>query len=122
MRSYTGLYNRSEQKPLTLPRGYGDLGPYGLFNPVAFPKGYDYTFVLDVGYKAVPPDVEIAATMLIEDLKCNRNEYYQRFITQYSTDQFNIKFAPEFLKGTGNLIVDKILDGYKGSVFKPGIL
>lgn len=122
MRSYTGTYNRFEQTPAHLPRAYGDLGPYGLFSAVAFPKGYDYTFILDVGYKAVPPDVEIAATMLIEDLKCNRNEYYSRFITQYSTDQFNIKFAPEFLKGTGNLVVDKILDGYKGNVFKPAII
>ena len=65
--------------------------------------------------------MEIAATMLIEDLKCGNNDYYKRFITQYKTDQFDIKFAPQFLAGTGNLIVDKILDGYKGNVFKPGI-
>jgi hypothetical protein len=26
------------------------------------------------------------------------------------------------LKGTGNLIVDKILDGYKGNVIKPGVI
>lgn len=123
MKAQTGTYNRMEQKPLVLPMAYGDVGPYGLVsgNP-AFPNGYDYTFILDVGYKAIPPDVEWAAKELIEDLKCDRNPYYKRFVTEYSTDQFDIKYAKAFLGGTGNNIVDKILDGYKGNVIKPGIL
>jgi hypothetical protein len=116
-----GGYNRYESTPVRLPVATGDLNYYG-FTGSAFPRGYDYTFILDVGYKAVPPDVEQAAMMLIEDLKCGNNDYYRRFVTQYKTDQFDIKFAPQFLEGTGNLIVDKILDGYKGSVFKPGII
>ena len=122
MRLETGVYNRSEKQPPQLPQAVGDLNYYGLGNGTAFPRGYDYVFVLDVGYKAVPPDIEIATTMLIDDLKCGRNDYYQRFVTQYSTDQFDIKFAPAMLGGTGNLIVDKILDGYKGNVIKPGII
>lgn len=121
IRVETGEYNRLEQLPPRLPLGTGDLGFYGRVGP-AFPSGADYTFILDVGYKAVPPDVEIATTMLIKDLKENRNPYYSRFVTQYSTDQFDIKFAPAFLEGTGNLIVDKILNNYKGDVFKPGII
>jgi hypothetical protein len=121
MRVESGIYNRAEQRPPTMPVGVGDLGFFG-YGGVAFPSGSDYIFVLDVGYKAVPPDVEQAATMLIEDLKCNRNEYYNRFITQYSTDQFDIKFSAAYLEGTGNNIVDKILNGYKGNVIKPGIL
>jgi hypothetical protein len=122
MRLEVGQYNRAERKPLTLPKAVGDLNYYGYGSGTAFPKGYDYIFILDVGYKAIPPDIEIATTMLIDDLKCGRNDYYQRFVTQYSTDQFDIKFAPAMLGGTGNLIIDKILDGYKGNVIKPGIL
>ena len=114
-------FNRSEQAPQRIPVGSGDLGFYGR-KGVAFPRGADYTFILDVGYKAVPPDVEQAAIMLIDDLKCGRNDYWKRFVTQYNTDQFDIKFAPAFLGGTGNLMVDRILDNYKGNVFKPGIL
>lgn len=117
----TGTYNRMEKAPPTLPVGSGDLGFYGKTG-TAFPRGVDYTFILDVGYKSVPPDVEIAATMLIEDLKCNNNDYYRRFVTQYSTDQFDIKFDKQMLEGTGNMIVDKILNGYKGNVIKPGIV
>ena len=116
------IFNRNEKVPTNLPVAIGDLGFYGRSGGTAFPKGYDYTFVLDVGYKAVPPDVEQAAIMLIDDLKCGRNDYYKRFVTQYSTDQFDIKFAAGMLAGTGNLIVDKILDGYKGAVIKPGVL
>lgn len=124
MRVESGSYDRLEQMPLVLPRGYGDVGPFGLVSgaSVAFPKGFDYVFILDVGYKAVPPDVEQAAIMLIDDLKCGRNEYYKRFVTQYDTDQYSIKYASQFLGGTGNNIVDKILDGYKGNVIKPGIV
>jgi hypothetical protein len=121
MRVETGVYNRSEQAPVKLPRGAGDIGPYG-GGGVAFHYGYDYVFILDVGYKAVPPDVEIATKMLIDDLKCGANDYYLRFVEEYKSDQFNIKFAPQFLQGTGNMIVDKILNNYRGSVFKPGIL
>jgi len=121
MRVIPGTYNRFENSPVGLPMAAGDLQYYGKTG-MSFPKGFDYTFVLDVGYKAVPPDIEIATKMLIEDLKCGNNDYYKRFVTAYSTDQFDIKFAPQFLSGTGNLIVDKILDGYKGNVFKPGII
>lgn len=121
MRVQTGDYNRLEQVAAPIPMGYGDLAYYGRSGS-AFPKGVDYIFILDVGYKAVPPDVEQATTMLIEDLKCGDNDYYKRFVTQYGTDQFNIKFAPQFLGGTGNLIVDRILDNYKGTVLKLGVI
>jgi hypothetical protein len=116
-------FNRLEYNPTRLPIGMGDLGLYGRSgHGVAFPKGYDYTLIVDAGYKAVPPDVELAIKYLIEDIKCGNNDYWKRFITQYSTDQFDVKFAPQFLEGTGNIIVDKILSNYKGNLVKPGIL
>jgi len=119
-----GLYNRNESTPLRLPAATGDLGLYSgaISGYVAFPEGSDFTFIVDAGYKTIPPDVERAATILIEELKCGSNDYYKRFVTQYSTDQFDIKFAPQFLEGTGNMLVDKILNNYKGNVFKPSIL
>jgi len=121
MQTQIDLYNRTEQTPLNLPGAIGDIGFYGYY-PIAFPKGYDYIFIIDAGYKAIPPDVEIATKMLIEDIKCGNNDYYNRFVTEYSTDQFDIKFAPQFLEGTGNMIVDKILNNYKGNLIKPGLL
>lgn len=116
-------YNRLEYNPTRTPRALGDLGFYGRSGQgVAFPKGYDYIFVLDAGYKAIPPEIELAAGYLIQDLENGSNEYWSRFITQYKTDQFDVKFDPKFLGGTGNLIVDKILDGYKSASIKPGLM
>ena len=119
-----GVYNRNESTPLRLPAGSGDLAVHAgqRTGYAAFAEGSDFTFIVDAGYKTIPPDVERAATILVEELKCGSNDYYKRFVTQYSTDQFDIKFAPQFLEGTGNMLVDKILNNYKGNVFKPAIL
>lgn len=116
-------YNRLEYNPTRTPTAIGDLGFYGRSGQgVAFPRGYDYTFVLDAGFKAVPPEIELATKYLINDIKNNDNDYYKRFITQYQTDQFTVKFDPRVLGGTGNLLVDKILDNYKGKSLKPGLM
>ena len=117
-------YNRMQSTLPKIPSAYGDLAYHsGKRNGyVAFPEGFDYTFILDAGYKTIPADVEKAARILVEELKCGNNDYYKRFVTQYSTDQFDIRFAPQFLEGTGNMLVDKILNNYKGSNFKPSIL
>lgn len=117
----TDVYDRAQNMPPRIPTAAGDLGYYGYTN-IAFPQGWDYTFILDAGFKAVPPDVEIATKMLIEDIKCGNNDYWKRFVQEYDTDQFTIKYAPQFLEGTGNMIVDKILSNYKGTLIKPGIL
>lgn len=121
MRVESGVYNRFEARGSSTMRATGDLGFYG-GGSVVFPRGYDYIFVMDAGYKAIPPSVELATKLLIEDLKCGNNDYYKRFTTEYSTDQFDIKFAPQFLIGTGNNIVDRILSNYKGNLLKPGII
>lgn len=120
-RTVSEVFNRNEIAPSNLPVARGDLGYYG-YQAVAFPQGYDYTLVVDTGYKAIPPDVEYATTILIEDLKCGKLDYYKRYVTAYNTDQFRIQFDKSVLDGTGNMIVDKILDKYANTILKPGIL
>jgi len=115
-------YNRAESSPGTYIPAYGDLGNVGSSRTVDFPKGYDYTFILDTGFKAIPPDVEYATKVLIEDIKCGKLDYYKRYVTAYNTDQFRIQFDKSVLDGTGNMLVDKILDKYVVTVVKPGIL
>ncbi len=113
--------NRYEQSAPNLPVGRGDLGYYG-YQSIAFPQGYDYTLIIDTGYKAVPADVEYATKLLIEDLKCGKLDYYKRYVTAYNTDQFRIQFDKSMFNGTGNFIVDKILDKYANNITKPGII
>jgi len=113
--------NRYESTAQKLPVASGDLGYYG-YEGVSFPSGYDYTFVVDHGYLNVPDDVEYAAKLLIEDLKCGKLDYYKRYVTSYNTDQFRIQFDKAMLGGTGNFLVDKILDKYVKTIVKPGIV
>lgn len=113
--------NRYESTAQNLPVASGDLGYYG-YEGISFPSGYDYTFVVDHGYINVPEDVEYAAKLLIEDLKCGKLDYYKRYVTSYNTDQFRIQFDKAMLGGTGNFLVDKILDKYVKTIVKPGII
>jgi hypothetical protein len=121
IRVENGAYDRAQSAPLRLPMAVGDLGAVGS-GGVAFPMHCDFLFVLDVGYKAVPPDVEYATRLLIEDLKCGKLDYYKRFITNYSTDQYRIQFDKSVFNGTGNLIVDKIIENYVTDIHKFGVL
>lgn len=118
---YPGLMNRYESTAPNLPTGRGDLGYYG-YEGVGFPAGYDYSIVVDYGYLKVPDDVEYAANLLIEDLKCGKLDYYKRYVTAYNTDQFRIQFDKAMLSGTGNFLVDKILTKYVKTIVKPGIM
>lgn len=122
-RTESGYYNRLEvtNPALTLPISRGEYMWDGRITGV-FPNGHDYLFVLDEGFRAIPPDIEKAAIMLIDDLKCGRLDYYQKYVTSYNTDQFRIQFDKKMLEGTGNLLVDKILDKYMKSITKVGVL
>ena len=125
-------FNRSEQQPPNIMVAPSDS--YALFDTedsgniytispgVAFPKGYDYIFQLEQGYKVVPNDIKDATLMLINDINCGKLDYYKRYIVNYSTDQYKIQIDKSSLEGTGNILVDKILDKYKTSISKPGVL
>jgi hypothetical protein len=126
------IENRSEKKGLNLQVAPSDSfnvydtdyseNSYTFGAGVAFPEGWDYLFLLETGYKVVPHDIYEAALMLIEDIKCGKIDYYKRYVTSYNTDQFRIQFDKTVLDGTGNMLVDKILDKYKSSITRIGIL
>jgi hypothetical protein len=114
--------NRNEQAPLILPAAGSDLVDANLPPLRGFPNGYDYKFVLEVGHPTVPSDIVRAATLLIDDIKCGRNDYYQRYISAYNTDQFRLQFDKRVFEGTGNIVVDKILSKYAKSITRLGVL
>jgi hypothetical protein len=124
--------NRSEQKGLTINTASSDSfnvydtdyseNAYTLSTGSHFPEGWDYLFLLETGYKVVPHDIYEAALMLIDDIKCGKIDYYKRYVTSYNTEQFRVQFDKTVLDGTGNMLVDKILDKYKQSITRIGIL
>jgi len=89
---------------------------------VTFPVTFNYLFSLETGYKVVPYDIYDATNMLIDDIKCGRMEYHKRYILDYSTDQYKIKIDKSALDGTGNILVDKILEKYITNIGTPGVL
>lgn len=121
VKELTGYNNNIISANPILPISRGDLA-YDARRYGQFPKGYDYLFVIDEGHRTIPVDVEKATLMLIEDLKCGNLDYYKRYVSSYNTDQFRVQFAKELFEGTGNVIVDKILDKYKKSITRVGVL
>jgi hypothetical protein len=117
----SGEANRISSPTIKLPASSGDIAT-AIFNYGTFPERYDYTFVLDEGFAKLPADIVYATEMLMDDLKCGKLDYYQRYVTSYNTDQFRIQFDKSMLQGTGNIVVDKILDKYAKPIKKVGVL
>lgn len=127
-----GEFIRLVGNPIGTPMGYSDsLDLYdsedspntlSVIPGVTFPMGWNYLFALLAGYKVVPYDIYDATNMLIEDLKCGKLDYYKRYIVNYSTDQFKVQIDKSSFDGTGNILVDKIINKYITNVGKPGVL
>jgi hypothetical protein len=121
VKSYAGEINRLESAELILPAAGSDIiGTQ--FVHGTFPKTYDYTIILEVGYKKLPSNIVRAAELLVDDIACGKLDYYKRYVSDYSTDQFKIKFDSRSFEGTGNIVVDKILLKYFKSIRSIGVL
>lgn len=113
--------NRNESAPTYLPAAGSDMLELN-FVYRGFPKGFDYLVVGEFGYKKVPSDIIRATELLVEDIECGRLDYYKRYIADYNTDQFKIKFDAGVFDGTGNILVDKILSKYRKPIKSLGVL
>lgn len=113
--------NRREGAPIIIPIAGTDSNSVTYFHR-GFVKEADYKVILVTGYRNVPSDIVRATELLIEDIDCGKLDYYKRYISDYSTDQFKIKFDNKVFEGTGNVIVDKILSKYYKSITRLGVL
>lgn len=119
--TYSDAVNRDESARILLPSSPTDIAELD-YSKRGFPKGWDYRLVLAVGYHKVPADIKRATELLVHDIDCGKLDYYKRYIGSYNTDQFRIQFDKAMLSGTGNFLVDKILDKYVKTIVKPGII
>jgi len=132
--SVSGNYNRQQSKPVSLPVGasdsfmlYGDdydqvLALTEIKGPSLFPKDWDYTVYGEWGWPVVPQDIKDATKMLMDDMKCGKLSYIQKYVTEYETDQFRVKYSDLSIRGTGNLLVDKILESYSIPIYRLGVI
>lgn len=119
--SYSDQINRLEGAQLAIPIATSDIYDVSYFYR-GFPRGFDYRILVAEGYTSVPSDIQRATAMLIEDIACGKLDYYKRYVTEYRTDQYQMKMDKSILSGTGNLVVDKILSKYAQPIFQPGVL
>lgn len=125
----TTNFNRAEKRPRKIPRGASDSFrgnvPIDSSNqilydqPVLFPEGTDYVVIMEAGWKVIPYDIQDATKRLIDDIKCGKLDYAKRYITDYRTDQFSVTIDTSAFQGTGNNFVDRILQRYVVSIYKP---
>lgn len=121
IQTYTGAFNRMQGASLVLPAAESDILDT-TFNLRGFPRSFDYTIVVETGHRNIPTDIVKATKMLIDDISCGKLDYYKRYISDYSSEQFKMKFSQEVFEGTGNIIVDKILSKYAKSIRMLGVL
>jgi hypothetical protein len=118
---YEERINRLEGAQLIFPDASSDfLDTKYVYR--SFPRTFDYRILMSFGYLSVPSDIARATELLIDDISCGRMEYFQRYVTEYKTDQYQIKMNSAMLSGTGNIVVDKILSKYTNDLKAPGVL
>lgn len=118
---YSGTINRNQGASTIIPLAASDTDVIDYYYR-GFPKTFDYTIVVESGYKMIPPDIVRATELLVEDLACGKLEYYKRYASSYNTDQFKIQFDRGMFEGTGNIIVDKILSKHAKAIQTLGVL
>lgn len=118
---YDGRINRLESANLVMPTSGSDIIDIKYVYR-GFPRTFDYSILLAVGYPNVPTDIVRAAELLIDDIACGKLDYVERYMKSYQTDQFKIGFDNRVFEGTGNFVVDKILSNYAKSITKLGVL
>lgn len=65
------------------------------------------------GYTHIPADVQEAARLLINDYSCNDSVYRERYFDNVSYDRTNLGLNAMAFQGTGNVVVDQLLDKYR---------
>lgn len=116
-----GVLNRAEGASVQIPIASADQNVIAYYTR-GFARTSDYIIIVEEGYKKLPKDIVRAAELLIEDIECGKLEYYKRYVVDYNTDQFKLKFDKGVFEGTGNVLVDKILSKYAKSIQTLGVL
>jgi hypothetical protein len=88
---YDDRINRLESAQVLLPGASSDILDVKYIYR-GFPRTFDYSILLAVGYPKIPGDIVKAAELLIEDIACGKLDYAERYMSSYQTDQFKIGF------------------------------
>lgn len=74
-----------------------------------------YRFQGIIGWNYVPADIKLAATLLAGDYLSNDAAWRIKYLSEVSLSEVSFKMKAGAYNGTGNLLVDNILDSYRNT-------
>lgn len=78
-----------------------------------FRKNERYSFTGYIGYDYVPQDIKLCTMLLVNDLLSNDAAWRVKYLNKIKLSETEFSIAPGAFNGTGNVIVDSILDSYR---------
>jgi hypothetical protein len=78
-----------------------------------FRNGTRYAFTGTIGYEYVPQEIKICSILLIGDLLSQDSAWRNKYLSDVKVGELQFKLAGGAFNGTGNVIVDGILDQYR---------
>lgn len=72
-----------------------------------------YKFVGQIGWNYVPQDIKLCATLLVGDYMANDSAWRIKYLKKVGLSETNFEMHNGAFNGTGNLIVDNLLDSYR---------
>lgn len=78
-----------------------------------FPSKSRYKIECSMGYQYIPTEVKQAAMILINDHLYNDSLWRERYIESFDTGNMRLKFRDSAFTGTGNILVDDMLEPFK---------
>jgi hypothetical protein len=78
-----------------------------------FRSGSRYTLYGTIGYKYVPQDIKLCSILLAGDYLSRDYEWRNKYLSKVDLAEISFEMHNGAFSGTGNVIVDQILDNYR---------
>lgn len=103
---------------IKMDTSYGDVRYDNQVDPTilyygSFRNHTRYKVIGQFGYNYVPQDVKLCTMLLCGDLLSNDAAWRTKYLNKISLAEVSFELAKGAFNGTGNVLVDSILDGYR---------
>lgn len=78
-----------------------------------FKNGYRYEVAGVVGWNYIPVEIKQSMFLLVNDLLCNDSTWRTKYVKKINSGQMSVELSSLTFNGTGNAIVDSILQKFK---------
>ena len=86
---------------------------YTGFTMGRFRNGYRYEVTGISGWNYVPVEIKQCMYLLINDLLCNDSLWRTKYVKKINSGQMSVELSSQSFNGTGNALVDSILQKFK---------